>query len=254
MEISRSQVERETARRMRRLGLQNGEDIRRMRTEAGVSLAKLAGVVGVDKSHVARIEANQVSASLEVLTALGVALGADLGVRYFAGTGPRLHDRFQAAMVETLLRSLDPRWHPDLEVPVARPARGVIDVVLTDRASTAAVAGEVYSELRRLEQQVRWSSEKADGLSTRLAEANPPTTRREVSRLLVLRTTVDTREIARRFESTLAAAYPSRTHDVYLALTTPTASWPRPGIIWMHVHGDHVTLMPFPPPRVTLGR
>ena len=94
MQITRTEVARQTARRMRRLGLQNGEDTRRLREEAGVSLAQLAEVVGVHKSHIARIEGNQVQPSLQVLTGIAVALGADLSVRYFTGAGPRLHDRF----------------------------------------------------------------------------------------------------------------------------------------------------------------
>ena len=102
MTPSRTEVARETARRMRRLGLNLGEDIRRLRGEAGVSLAEVATVVGVHKSHIGRIEANQVQPSLEVLSAIGVALGADLSVRLFSGSGPRLHDRFQALMVENV--------------------------------------------------------------------------------------------------------------------------------------------------------
>ena len=254
MTISRTEVARETARRMRRLGLQNGEDIRRLRTESGVSLARLGSVVGVHKSHLARIEGNQVQPSLEVLTAIGVALGADLNLRYFPGSGPRLHDRFQAPMTETLLRALDPRWQVDLEVPILRPARGLIDLVLADMSGSATVAGEVYSELRRLEQQIRWSAEKADGLGARLEEDDRAGPRRSVSRLLVLRSTVATREIARRYGATLEAAYPARTRDVFLALTTPTAPWPGSGIVWMHHHGTETSLMPFPPPHVSLGR
>jgi transcriptional regulator with XRE-family HTH domain len=254
MTITRTQVARETARRMRRLGIQNGEEIRRMRLDAGVSLAQLAAVVGVHKSHLARIESNQVQPSLEVLTAIGVGLGADLGIRYFTGAGPRLYDRVQAAMVETVLRSLHARWSAALEVPVTQPSRGVIDFVLTDRASPIVVAAEVQSEMRRLEQQIRWSAEKADGLSIRLKHGDPIGHAPEVSRMLVLRSTIATREVARRYEATLAASYPARTRDVVLALTTPTAPWPGPGILWMHVHGSKTTLMPYPPPQVPLGR
>jgi hypothetical protein len=76
-------------------------------------------------------------------------------------------------MVEKLLRCLDPRWKPQLEVPVKHPSRGVIDVVLTDRSSPVAVAAEVQSELRRLEQQIRWSTEKADGLRESLERDRP---------------------------------------------------------------------------------
>lgn len=254
MTITRTVVQRETARRKRRIGLQNGEDIHRLRTEAGLSLGELGEVVGVHKSHLGRIEASQVQASLEVLTAIGVALGADLSVRYFPGAGPRLHDRFQAAMTEVLLRALDGRWHADLEVPITRPARGVIDVVLTDGSDATMVAGEVCSELRRLEQQIRWSAEKADGLIARLEEGDPTRQHGTVSRLLVLRSTVATREIARRYEATLAAAYPARTRDVVLALTTPSTPWPGAGIVWMHHHGTDTRLMELPPPHVSLGR
>jgi hypothetical protein len=130
----------------------------------------------------------------------------------------------------------------------------VIDLVLTDKTTPTVIAGEVYSELRRLEQQIRWTMEKADGLASLLAEADRAPSTRDVSRLLVLRSTVTTREVARRYEETLATAYPARTHDVYLALTTPIEAWPGPGIVWMHLHGGVATLMPFPPPRVPVGR
>jgi transcriptional regulator with XRE-family HTH domain len=239
---------------MRRLGLQNGEDIHRLRLEAGISLAQLADVVGVHRSHIARIESGQVQPSLEVLTAVGVALGADLSVRFFPGAGPRLHDRFQAAMVETILRCLDPRWHVDLEVPITKPSRGVIDLVLTDRFGPTSVAAEACSELRRLEQLIRWNTEKADGLATKLELENPAGTPRDVSRLIIIRSTVANREIARRYEAMLATAYPARTRDVVSAMTTSTAAWPGSGIVWMHHHGTQTNLMPFPPPRVALGR
>jgi transcriptional regulator with XRE-family HTH domain len=254
MSITRASVARETSRRMRRVDLRISEDLRRLRTESGVSLSQLSVVVGVHKSHLARIEAGKARPSLEILTAIGVALGADLGRRIFSGTGPRLHDRFQAAMTEILLRSIDPRWRPELEVPISEPARGVIDLVLTDRSSHIAVAVEVYSELRRLEQQVRWSAEKSDGLAARLRTTDPLDSAREVSRLLVLRSTVATREVARRYAATLGAAYPARTRDVTLALTSPGAPWPGPGIVWMHHRGDDTTLMQYPPPKVSLGR
>jgi transcriptional regulator with XRE-family HTH domain len=254
MHISRTIVERETARRMRHLGLQNGEEIRRLRTDAGISLGQLGTVVGVHKSHLARIEANQVRPSLDVLTAIGVALGADLSVRYFPGSGPRLHDRFQARMIEALLRVLDPRWRVELEVPILRPARGVIDIVLHARDENVTVAVEVYSQLRRLEQQIRWSAEKADGLAERMVEERRLETGPAVSRLLVLRSTVATREIARTYAATLAAAYPARTHTVVEALVTATAPWAGSGLVWMHVDGRGASMMAFPPPRVDLGR
>ena len=254
MSISRALVERETARRMRRSDVDISDQIRRMRLDAGVTLTELARIVDVHRSHIARIESGIARPSLEVLTAIGVALGADLSLRYFPGAGPRLHDRFQAVMVEAFLREMDPRWLVELEVPISQPSRGVIDIVLADRHGPITVAAEAQSELRRLEQQVRWSTEKADGLAQRLDRDGLDSARRNVSRLLILRSTVTTREIARRFGATLAGAYPARTEDVVRALTSPAAPWPGPGIVWMHVEGDRATLMRFPPRGVSLGR
>src|SRR5262249_30897217 len=152
-------IGRESVRRARRIRLQVGDDIRRARLDNAVSMARLAATVGIDRSHLSRIEAGTARPTLEVLTGIGVALGADISVRLFAGVGPRLHDHVQAAMTEAFLRALHPRWRVALEVPVSDPVRGVIDIVLSDRTSTTTVACEVQSDLRRLEQQIRWSAE-----------------------------------------------------------------------------------------------
>jgi transcriptional regulator with XRE-family HTH domain len=231
-----------------------GEDIARMRTDAGVSMSALATVAGIDRAHLARIEAGQANPSLEVLTSIGIALGADLGLRFFEGTGPRIHDRFQAPMGEALLAAVHPRWHVRLEVPVSQPTRGVIDLVLSDRTTTTIVAGEIQSELRRLEQQIRWSAEKAKALGRELTSTDSARDPLAVSRLLVLRSTVATRGLATQFEATLAAAYPARTADVVDALTSANVNWPGDGIVWMHLDGRDCRLMRHPPPNVGLGR
>jgi len=217
-------------------------------------LAELARLVNVHPSHIARIESATTKPSLDVLTAIGVALGADLSVRYFPGSGPRLRDRFQALMVETLLGTLDPRWSVELEVPITQPSRGVIDVVLTDRRRSVTVAAEVQSQIRRLEQQIRWNTEKADGLARRISRDGRGPVDQVVSRLLILRSTVATREIARRYAATLSSAYPARTEDVVLALTSSDAPWPGSGVLWMRVDGSDATVMRFPPRGVDLGR
>jgi transcriptional regulator with XRE-family HTH domain len=74
---------------MRRISLESGEEIRRLRLDAGVSLTELGRLVGVHRSHLARIESGGARPSLGTLAATGIALGADLSVRYFAGSGPR---------------------------------------------------------------------------------------------------------------------------------------------------------------------
>ncbi|MBI3746348.1 MAG: hypothetical protein HY264_07485, partial [Chloroflexi bacterium] len=180
-------------------------------------------------------------------------LGADLSIRFFLGSGPRIHDRFQAPMIESLLRSLGPRWRAELEVPVEQPRRGVIDLVLHDRVSGLMVAAEVQSDLQRLEQQIRWSHEKAAGLAESRAASAAGAAGLATSEMLILRSTVRTRDVARQYEATLRAAYPAQTADAVQALTG-TAPWPGPAVVWMHVHGRHVTVMRLPPVGVALGR
>lgn len=106
--------------------------------------ASSRATAGLHPSHIARIEADQVQASIESLTAISVALGADLSLRFYAGAGPRIHDRFQATMIEALLPVRHPRWTPGVEVAIARPGRGVADMLLDDAMSPLTVVGEVH--------------------------------------------------------------------------------------------------------------
>ncbi|MEW5989747.1 MAG: helix-turn-helix transcriptional regulator [Chloroflexota bacterium] len=246
MNLTPTSIRREATRQTRRLWTHVGDDIRRLRLDANVSGTELSRAVGIDPAHLWRIEAGLAHPSLEVLVGIGVALGADLGVRYFAGAGPRIHDRFQAPMMETLLTELHARWRPRLEVVVTQPARGVIDVVLDNTEDERVVATEVQSDIRRVEQQIRWANEKSEALATSLG--------RPVSQLLILRSTARTRELARQYETLLRTAYPCRTADAVAALTTAGVPWPGPSIVWVHLHGSTATLMLHPPRGVTLGR
>ena len=246
MDLTPTSIHREAARQARRIWTRVGDDVRRLRLDASVSGPELSRAVGIDPAHLWRIEAGVAHPSLQVLVAIGVALGADLGVRYFAGAGPRIHDRFQAPMLEKLVDELHERWRPRLEVVVTQPARGVIDIVLHDTVTEMVVASELQSDLRRLEQQLRWANEKADGLATALG--------RPISRLLVLRSTVRTRELARQYEGLLRIAYPARCTDAVEALTSGDAPWPGPSVVWVHLHGSTATLMRHPPRGVHLGR
>lgn len=252
------------ARPTRRLGLDRvvrhrhretirsvGRDLLRTRTDAGATQRQVSALAGVDHSYYSRIEAGLANASLETLIAISTALGADLSIRLYPGSGPRLTDRHQARMIEALLGSLSPVWRPHVEVPVSRPVRGVIDVVLERPDAGLLVAGEVYSELRRLEQQIRWSGEKALSLpsSTLVRDWADPA----VSTLLVLRSTASTRQAAREFEATLRAAYPAPSEAVVASLRNG-ASWPGPGIVWVRIDGERVELLDAPPRGVRLGR
>jgi transcriptional regulator with XRE-family HTH domain len=103
--INKTAVASKTDRRMPHIWIRIGDDVRRLRVEAGVSLRELADATGIDASYLARIERYRARPSLPTLTSISVALGADLSLRFYAGKGPRIHDRFQAPMIDTLLRS-----------------------------------------------------------------------------------------------------------------------------------------------------
>lgn len=238
---------RELARRVRELRSRIGQQIAELRTEAGVTQAELARCAGIDAAHLLRIEAGRVAASVAVLQAIGACLGCDLGVRYFQGAGPRLHDRFQAPIIEALLRVRHPSWTGKPEVPVPA-ARGVIDLVLTRAGDQCTIACECHSELRRLDLVLRRAAEKAEALGPGF-EGGPP-----ASGLLLLRSTEATRAAARAFEATLAAAYPGRTSDAYAALTSPTAPWPGPTILWARLEARRAEILAAPPRGVRVGR
>ncbi len=223
-----------------------------MREDSGATQRELSNAAGIDHGYLSLVERGLREPSITALTAIAAALGADASIRLFPGAGPRLRDAIQARIAEALLRILHPRWDRLLEVPVVRPARGFIDLVLLDRPPTLAICTEIQSEFRRLEQLLRWANEKA------LALPSAPFWDRmsgtpSVDRLLVVRSTRPNREIAMRFGETIAAAYSARTAEVYASLTKGTP-WPGAGLLWADVRGDIATILDRPPRGVAVGR
>lgn len=239
--ITKGAVLREADRRVRRQELRIADDVRRLRLDAGVSLRELSVATGLHHGHLARIEKGEVQPSIRALTVISVALGADLSIRFYAGNGPRIHDRFQAPMIETLISELHPRWTARPEVRIPGPARGIVDLVLTDRASPMTVIGEAQSEFRGIEQQLRWLAEKAQAFGP------------SVSKLLIVRSTEATRDIARRYANILSAAYPARSGDAVAALTG-NEPWPGDAIVWMRLERGVAELLRHPPRGVPVGR
>src|SRR5690242_11031767 len=94
---------REIRRRQVNVRLSLGRQLGELREELGVSQAAAAAGAGIGPGHVSRIERGLVAASLDTLVALAAALGADVSVRLFPTSGPRIRDRLQAPIVEALL-------------------------------------------------------------------------------------------------------------------------------------------------------
>jgi transcriptional regulator with XRE-family HTH domain len=232
-----------------------GQEIRRLASDAGVSLRAVSRESGVDSGHLTRIVRGDVEASLSTLVAIGEALGADLGVHLYPNAGSPIRDRHQAAITDALLAIVDAtRWIGTPEVLVRRPVRGWVDLALHDQGAALLVATEIESLIRRLEQLLRWHQEKVDALpSSKLwpfVTADGPVT---TSRLLVIRSTVTNRQIAIEHEPLLRAAFPGPT-EVARAALTGSGPWPGPAILWADVRNGHATIRAGPPRGVRLGR
>lgn len=214
------------------------DDVRRLREDAGISRAALAAAAGIDLAYVCRIEDGRERPTIDVLVRVATILGADFSARLYPNTGPAIRDRHQARIVEALIASLHPRWRPYPEVAVRHPVRGWIDVVLHAEREGCVVATEIQSDLRRLEQLLRWFPEKVAALPSwegwpHLIEVN------QRSSLLIVRSTKATRAIGREFERQLAAAYPAHPADAIAALTG-TTSWPGAALVWAEIEPDRV--------------
>lgn len=222
------------------------EDLERLCADAGISLAVLAREAGVPYPHLWRMMSGKVRPTLETYARLAAPLGADLSTRLYPNTGPTIRDRHQARILEAALELRHPRWRPTTEVAVWKPARGSIDLVLHEPREHVLVATEIESELRRLEQLVRWAGEKVESLPSssiwRQVEEDagrPPA----VSRLLLVRRTRATRRTAHEFAKQLALAYPAHPEDA-LASLTGTAPWPGAAMIWADTKPDRVRFVP----------
>ena len=218
------------------------EDLIRLREDAGISRARLAAEAGINRRYLDRIEGGGERPTIQLYQRLASALGADLSTRIYPNTGPAIRDRHQARILELTLAALHPRWVRFAEVAVRQPSRGWIDLALHDPVERVLVAAEIQSELRRLEQLIRWSGEKADSLPSwegwmQLRD------RPAISRLLLVRRTRATQAVAREFAQQLRLAYPAHPDDA-LASLTGTAPWPGPAMVWVVLDGARSRLVP----------
>jgi len=228
-----------------------------LRVDVGITQTELAAAVGLSQGYIAQIEAGVARPTIETYAALSTALGSDLSIRIYPNTGPAIRDRHQAPIVEALLRLIGPGWRAFPEVPVRAPTRGVVDLVLHhDGPPSVIVASEIESEIRRLEQRLRWHAEKAAAMpssvvwAAAVATGGPVPT---VSRLLILRSTRANRQLARDFEQTLRAAYPASASDCFRALRSD-APWPGAAILWASTDAGPTRILEHPPRGVDLGR
>jgi transcriptional regulator with XRE-family HTH domain len=251
----RSRLDMRAEQRAQEIVVAVAGDLRRLLDDAGLRPADVARAAHVSPDMVSRILHGERRASLQTMARIALALGADLSVRMVPGAGIAIFDRVQARMVDAFVSELVPRWAAFLEVPVRTPARGAIDLVLAGSEEHSLVATEFQSQLRRAEQTIRWSNEKAAALGATdvfrmatMAAGEPPIVRR----LLVVRSTQATRDVVRELPALFAAAYPVPAAAAVEALRRGT-TLPGDALVWMHVHGRAARLMDGPPRELRPG-
>jgi transcriptional regulator with XRE-family HTH domain len=246
-------IERLATSRCRALRRVIGGQLQDLREERGLSQREVADAVRIDRSWLARAEAGDANLTVGALVGLATVLGTEASVRLYPTTGPRLRDHVQVMMIEALLAVLDTRWRPRIEVPVYRPVRGVIDLVLADPVDASLVSGEAHSEIRRAERQLRWAAEKTDALPS--ADGWPwMAARPRTSRLLLLRSTAATRAVVNDAPNLFAAAYAGRAAEAVAALRSHGGAFPDAAIVWVDVRGSASRILDGPPRGVTVGR
>ncbi|HEY4189726.1 MAG TPA: helix-turn-helix transcriptional regulator [Candidatus Limnocylindrales bacterium] len=246
-------IERLSVTRARSLRRSTGAQLLDLREERGLSQREVAAAIGLDRSWLSKAESGDANLTIEALAKIATVLGVEASLRLYPATGPRLHDHTQVTLIEALLALLHARWRARLEVPVYRPARGVIDLMLSDAEAGQLVSGEVQSEIRRAERQLRWAAEKADALPSAdgwpWMDGHPRT-----SRLLLLRSTAATRAVVHSSPNLFAAAYPGRAADAVEALQGPSASFPEAAIVWVDLRGTASRVLDGPPRGIVVGR
>ena len=234
--MPRTRLQLDADRRAADLRRRIAEDLRRLRLDAGASQVAVARLAGIDRSVVTRLEAGTLSPTVETYVRLAAALGADYTARVYPNTGPEIHDRHHVRMADAVMAAARERWRITPEVAVRRPARGWIDLALHDPSARLVVATELESDLRRIEQLIRWSTEKAASIdSSSVARGwELDGVRPAVSRLLVVRWTRANRDVAEAARRLLREAYPADPRDALDAIAG-RATWPGPALLWARI-------------------
>jgi transcriptional regulator with XRE-family HTH domain len=223
------------------------------RSSSGLSQRDLASEAGVDRRWIAKAEAGKANLTVDALSALATVLGTEASIRLFEATGPRLRDHVQVRLLAALLARANPRWTRRLEVPVYRPSRGVIDLLLVEQAARQVVSTEAHSVIESAERQLRWAALKTDALPS--ADGFPWGARDpSMRRLLVLRSTAEMRDTVNAASAVFGAAYPGATRRATAVLAGAEGILEADTIVWVEVRGDASRLLDGPPRGVEVGR
>ena len=179
-----------------------GRDLRTARLGAGLSQARVAGVIGLSQMQVSRIERGRAGASLEAMAALAAVVGHELALRAHP-TGGQLRDAAQVRLARHLqLVAPAIRWRAEVPLPLAGDRRA-IDLVGT--AAGRRVGVEIESRL------VDWQAVARRALLKQRDAALD-------AMVIVMPATVHNRMVVREVGSALSASFPLSGRSVLRSL------------------------------------
>ena len=211
--VKRRQARIAGAQRAQRATAQAGQDVRTSRRRRRLTQSLLAERIGIDRAHLARIEAGKAAGTpLEIWFALGEALGRPFRAEFLRDKLEEPPDAGHLAIQELVLRLAAPAaYEGGFELPTrpTDPARS-IDVPLRDRRGRRLVIVECWNTFGDLGAASRSSNRKlaeAEALAAALGGDGGPY---EVGLCWVVR---DTAVIASRCPATPTFSPPdSRAH------------------------------------------
>jgi transcriptional regulator with XRE-family HTH domain len=203
---------------------------RATRAALGMPQRRLADLVGVDRSYIARIEHGRANVSLDLVERITRALGLELELiirpPVMIGADRRQRDVMHArcsGYVDRRLTALGWRTSREVEIVHAR-SHGWIDLLAFDPRSGTLLVIEiktVLDDIGGIERQIAWYEREARAIARRRGWV----ARRIVSWLLVLATD-DVDERLRTNREVVDQAFPVRAPAMIERLVNPLGNWP----------------------------
>jgi transcriptional regulator with XRE-family HTH domain len=221
----------EAERALRRQSTRVADELRSLRSRAGLSQAAVAREAGIARSVATRLEAGDPGITLRTRFRIATVLGADLRLTAYADSGPLIRDTAQSALVEQLLSVADPRWRARVEAPIPGPGRRSVDLLLDGSAEMVMV--EIETHVSSLEEIIRELHAKRQTLVASLESTRPGLVQQPIHVVLALPVTRHHRSIAAAHPRTIATAFPASSAAMERALGNASEPWPGDGILWL---------------------
>jgi transcriptional regulator with XRE-family HTH domain len=184
-----------------------GAELRLARAALGMSRLAVAQRAGVARSTVERIEDGDASVQVNTLAAVLAAVGLDIVLQAYEGSGVSLHDRGQMEVVEQLRSVAAPYWRAQIEVAAGEFGRSA-DLVFY--GADEIQHHEIERAVVNFQAQLRSALRKREALAA--SDSRP------VRLVLDIEDTQRNRDALRPHAALLAAQLPAGTREVMHSL------------------------------------